>query len=508
MDKTSPRKGRTTPSGTIAIEFKGVKVKIPKEGLTLEALEEMIFDISRGIGQKAFVDALEVYDRQLAEERPRGMLKNLTKKTKYLETRIGEIKYRRTLYQEKGSGKLRYLLDEALKISKNQRMSLRVLEIYGTLAALEAYRKVAEQVGSLLGIKYSHEAIRQNVIREGQRITDQESKELEKIRNLDIPPAKEMHEVVYTETDATYIRRQRKGKRRGKKKRHFEVKIGIQYTGKEPRYQGGKKAARKLINKRVYAEIKAGRNKFLEQLSYLGERDYGLSMAKKSYFGGDGDGWIRAGQKEYFPTAEYLLCTYHLFERLRQALPGRGEEQKRIKVLFEKNKVPEALRRIQGLAQRSTQEKEKVLLLDYYGYVRNNINGIESSMRIRREDRERSAGAIEPAIDKTIAHRFKGRGMSWSERGASAILKIRQTIENCEWKDWWYEKRDKKIEIRGVLKPLLTAKALCKRQDIAPYVEMTLPCLADGQDQSKPWAYVLRGLTRGNLLKETLNPKG
>ena len=72
MYKTSPRRGKSTPDKNITIELIGVKVKISTEGLTLEALEELIFDISRGIGQKAFAGALEGYDKKLGKERSRG----------------------------------------------------------------------------------------------------------------------------------------------------------------------------------------------------------------------------------------------------------------------------------------------------------------------------------------------------------------------------------------------------------------------------------------------------
>ena len=65
MSKTSPQKGSTTPEKNITVEFPGVKLKIRTEGLTLEALEEMVFDIVRGIGQKAIVGALEEYNEIL-----------------------------------------------------------------------------------------------------------------------------------------------------------------------------------------------------------------------------------------------------------------------------------------------------------------------------------------------------------------------------------------------------------------------------------------------------------
>jgi len=54
-------------------------------------------------------------------------------------------------------------------------------------------------------------------------------------------------------------------------------------------------------------------------------------------------------------------------------------------------------------------------------------------MRVRMDKKTESATAVEPNIDKLIAHWFKRRGMSWPEQGAQSLLKIRQTIANGEW---------------------------------------------------------------------------
>lgn len=503
MVKTSPRFGRPTPERNITVEVPAVKIKIPREGLTLEALEEMVFEIVCALGREAMMGALGEYDRMLGAERKRGLLKNIGKKIKYLQTRLGEICYRRTLYKETATGKARYLLDEALKVARNQRMSLKIARIFGTLASVEAYRGVADQIGQLLGIRYSHEAIRQNVIKEGLRIEALEEKDLEKIKLLDYKLPAEKPEVVYTETDATYIRKQERGRKRGRKKRHFEVKLGLNYTGKEDRYKRGKGKSQRLKKKSIYAGIRPGRKRFLENLSYISERDYGVSVAKKSYFGGDGDTWIRNGQKAFYPMAEYLLCLYHLFERLRGAFAGKKEQQTKIKDLFEAGRIQEALTEIGKAAEEAQEEKERELIREYYGYVANNRDGIEASIRMREDKGGRSAGAVEPNIDKTIAHRFKKRGMSWSEDGATALLKIRQVIFNGEWDDWWYKKRDRKIEVKAIFKEPLSCKALCKKQDIMPYIEATLPCYR-GPEQSKPWVGVLRELSRANLLRENL----
>jgi len=495
----TPAKGSATPKETITLEFRPVKIKIPLKGLTLDTLEEAVFDIRQDIGKTALVEALKEYDQVLAKNRPRGIFKNIGRKKKYLETRVGCIRYQRTLYRQKAAGEPRYLLDEALRIEKNQRMSLKLLEIIGVLASIGPYRAAQEQLSRLLGINWTHEAIRQNVIKEGARIESQEEKSLRKIKALDYEPPKEIPDILYSEVDATYIRRQNKGKKRGKKKRHLEVKIGIGYTGKEPRYGTGKNKSKKLKQKLVYAGIKAGRNDFLDKFSCLSERVFGLSAVRKSYLGGDGDSWIREGKNRYFHRSEYLLCPFHLFRNLRRALPRGKESQKRLKKLLEKNKIDKVLSRLRRMIRMIKSRKLKKNILEFYVYLKNNRQGIEASMRIRVDKTIEGAGAVEPNIDKVIAHRFKGRGMSWSEQGASALLKIRQTIVNNEWEDWWYNKRNQKIEIKAIFKQPLSSKNLCKKQDIAPYIEAELPCYR-GPDQSKPWVGVLRELTRARHL--------
>lgn len=492
-------KGSATPKATITVEFKPVKIKIPVENLTLEALEEVIFDIRQEIGKTAFVNAITQYDDILRKHRPRGMLKNIRGKTKYLQTRVGDIQYSRTLYKEKATNRSRYLLDEALKIDKNQRMSLKMAQLMGTLSSASPYRAAQEQLSKLLGLSCSHEAIRQNVIREGKRIEEREKKEHQKIKALDYKMPEETPEVVYNETDATYIRKQNKGRKRGCKKRHLEVKLGIGYTGKAARYNGGKRKAKKLSQRIVYADIRAKRDEFLDRFSCISEKEFGLSAVKESYLGGDGDSWIREGKKDYFHRAKYLLCPFHLFRNLRKALPGKKQSQKKLKELFEKKKINKALSRIKRLAKGVRNRKLKSKLIEFYGYVLNNRQGIEASMVVRMDKTIESAGAVEPNIDKLIAHRFKGRGMSWSEDGAQALLKIRQTITNNEWEDWWHKKRGQKIDIKAIFKEPITATQMCKKRNITPYIEAELPCY-EGPDQSKPWVGILNELTRARQL--------
>jgi hypothetical protein len=103
------------------------------------------------------------------------------------------------------------------------------------------------------------------------------------------------------------------------------------------------------------------------------------------------------------------------------------------------------------------------------------------------------AGAIESNMNKVIASRFKKRGMSWSEKGALSLLKIKETILNNQWDIWWETERERNIKV-GKYKPPLPPAYFKKETEASPLIEVSLPALS-GPDQGKPWVGVLRKLS-------------
>ena len=129
---------------TITIIFPEVKVNIPIKGLTFDIIENMFFEILQNIARKVFEKAITDIDSYLRHKRERGKLKNTGRRRKYFLTRFGDILYSRTRYKDR-CGKTHYLLDEALSISKNQRISLCRARIEYFLASLSSYREVVKQ---------------------------------------------------------------------------------------------------------------------------------------------------------------------------------------------------------------------------------------------------------------------------------------------------------------------------------------------------------------------------
>ena len=222
----------------------------------------MLFEILQNIARKVFEKAITDIDNYLRSKRERGKLKNTGKREKYFLTRFGDILYSRTRYKDKKTAKSCYLLDEALSINKNQRISLSRARIEYFLASLSSYREVVKQAQLLLGNFHSHESIRRGVIREAKLIIENQEKKLKQIENLDYPD-KEASDTAYLEADATYISLQNRGK---KEKEKLEVKVGVGYTGKEARYKSGK--SKSLKEKFTFIGI--GKD-FMEKLSLIAE---------------------------------------------------------------------------------------------------------------------------------------------------------------------------------------------------------------------------------------------
>lgn len=332
----------------ITVIFPEVKLEIEMEKLTFDTLENIVHRTGDELKRLVIEKAIKDIDEQLRKGRAKKQLENRGKRGKYLLTRFGDIRYKRSRYKDRKSKGSRYLLDEALGVIKNQRISLVRAQMEIHLASLSPYRKVVEQTELIGNYKRSHESIRQSVIREAERIIEHQQKSLDKIENLDYEQETKPQEKVYAEADATFIKLQkrRRGKRKSRKKKTLEVKLGIGYTDKKPRYAGGRRKSNKLKDKFVFTSIGSTGKKFMNNLSLITEKKLGLSKAKKIFFGGDGGNWIRKGIKDYFPGAIYLLCLFHICRNIRESLSWRKQEQKIIKDLLMTNQIDKALAQV------------------------------------------------------------------------------------------------------------------------------------------------------------------
>ena len=484
---------------TISITFPEVKINLPVEGLTFSTLEQSVFDIVQALGRKVLEKTLIDVDERLKIARPKGTLINTGKRAKYFMTRLGDIRYKRTRYIDAATGKSRYLLEEHLGLRKNQRVSLIRVKMETFIASLTTYRGTEKDVELLTGCRRSHESIRQSVIKEAEGIIAHQDAAIDKIRRLeDNEVVSDPPEIAYLEADSVFIRLQSSRKRKKvfqpRKRRSIEVKLAIGYTDKVKRYESGRGKSLKLKNKFTYTSIESGRI-FMEKLSLIAEKKLSLSKVKILIFGGDGGAYISAGIRDFFINVIYILCKFHLKRNVKRSLPSMPNTQDRVNGLLGKDKIDEALNLIHRFMARTNDKNNKKSLKDLYTYISQNRDGINPINRIKDKalrKKIKGAGAMESNVDKFVAHRFKKKGMSWSEKGALSLLKIRETISNGEWDSWWLEGRNEKLEIRPEPLKQLTAKNFWKKEkNVMPFIEATIPAL-HGPDRNEPWAKVLR----------------
>jgi len=495
---------------TITITIPQVKINLNINDITFDTLENTVFNVTQAIGRKTLEKTLFDIDEKLRQTRPKGALKNEGKREKYFLTRLGDIRYRRTRYIDKSTGKSRYLLEEKLGIKINQRISLTRAKIEMFIASITTYRATEKNTELLTGYKRSHEAIRQSMIKEAERIIAHERYSIEKTKNLKDKESnsKNPSGIAHMEADSAFIRFQRRRKRKGKayklkttrrrrRRRSIEIKLGIGYTDKVKRYKNGRGKALKLKDKFTYTSIESGKT-FMENLSLIAERKLSLSKAKAVIFGGDGGAYIQAGIKDYFTGAIYVLCKFHLKRNIKRALSLKPDMQLKLNGLIRSDKLDEALSILNRIIGQTKDMKKKKAIKDLRTYIEQNKKGINPIRRIEDRglrERIKGTGAMESNVDKFVAHRFKKRGMSWSVKGALGLLKVKETIANGEWDTWWSNKRGEKIEINPEPLKQLTAKNFWKKNERnAPYlVEATIPAL-EGPDQNEPWAGVLKEL--------------
>lgn len=454
-----------------------------------------MFEVSRHIGREVLVKTLEGTDDKLMKERPRGELENKGKKEKYFGTKLGDIRYRRRAYKERGKRGYRYLLEEELGIEKNQRVSGSREKIESLLGFVsKGYRDAEKMMEKLVGCSRSFESIRRGVIREGEEIKRHEEGEIGMIKGLKEEYKGEESEVVYIEADGTGLKLQKGKKKRGKK-RGTEVKLGIGYRGWEDRYKSGKKKAKKLKGKFIYGGIERGED-FMEKLSLVGEKELGISKAKEVVVGGDGAEWIKNNIKGYFGAgAIYQLCRYHLNREIKKALRYDREVEKEVRRLVVREEIDRAIELIEKEIKRGRGDREKLRGLEFYIVGnREGINGIKKLKNRKVKSEIRKTGAIEGNIDKVISNRFKKRGMSWSMRGAEGLLKVGIKILNGKWDEWWEKERDEKIEIRREKIERLIPANLWESGSKEKIKVIELPAL-HGPHQGRPWVEVMRRLT-------------
>lgn len=411
----------------IQVALESRTLTLPDEALNCNTLEESILRLALEIGCEVMKQTLEQLDGQLLEHRAKSLgVVNLRERT--LNTRVGSVRFRRRCYQDE-QGEYHFLLDELLGLEKHQRYSGGFLRQGLCQVSQRSYRQSAEELDQQTSATVSHETLRQWVKVVGGKADEVLSAQVDAVLERgEVPglPGK-IPERLFVESDGTNLSVRSEGK-----VHKAEMKLGIWYTGWEPRYGMGKQDTFQLTDKFAIGGMYSG-DEIRERLAVLGELRVGLSHVPELFFGGDGAAWCTSLAQDY-PQGVFHLCQFHVNRAIRRTFGSDHQACRELSNLLYRADLAGTqtfmASKIYGTNGTVREKRQKL-----QGYLLNNWDGIVGWQRVNAALGSVShghLGAMEGNVDKLGVRRFTDRGACWSVDGAHALAQVRLAWQNGE----------------------------------------------------------------------------
>ena len=250
--------------------------------------------------------------------------------------------------------------------------------------------------------------------------------------------------VMITEMDSTYLKAQQRRRAVQVPVTHFAMHLGLQYTGRERRYQRRGSRSVTLQDKRWIASTQSlplfGRRVAWQRLRHYGKAGHEVILS-------DGDEGLERVREAEFPHATWLLDRWHIARAVRDFAAGKETEYRRIMGAVWQSDSEAVLEALRSSPLRQSRPQEFHLL---FAYVLGNRDGIDNwhqiPLGLRRSVGRKLApvrsgsGVIEKNIEVKIARRFKRQGRSWTRRGAEHLLQLFWLqSDQRNWNHWWHK---------------------------------------------------------------------
>jgi len=345
-----------------------------------------------------------------------------------LQTLGGKVTYIRTRMICRSCKRNYFPLDDAIGITKGAKHSIRATEALLDLATDLPYAKTSRYAEKLAHIESSAQTILDMARTEGAKLLEADEKERKTAFDTKaIFPAEVSHKsLAIVQVDSTGINDRKSGS-------WMDTKVGIIYS----RSATVSKKRNLILDKNIYATLD-GIEKF-KQNFYLACHKMGVFGAATVIFVADGMPWIKKLQKEMFPGSIYLLDPWHLAKNINLAYGKENTEiADTLTQLAYYGEAASLLENIKLDIERCRDPDKKEKLRSLYVYVRSNRDGIENYKKVGIM----GSGVVEKTVDILVARRFKLRGMSWYDKNAAKLLRLRLLKLNGEWDSYWEKRFD------------------------------------------------------------------
>ncbi|MBU4293706.1 MAG: UPF0236 family protein [Actinobacteria bacterium] len=402
------------------------KVKLRLENFSLNHIERQAVDLRQEIFEKIIKDIFTGIERLVIERARCSCGSKLLKDGKdrrIVVTIGGKVSYARSRMICKACGKNYYPLDDAIGLANGAKHSLRATEVVLDMVTDLPYAKTSRHMDKLAHIQVSPQKIAGIVSTEGAKLLgqDEEQRVAAFDKSATFPAEIAKKSLAIVQVDSTGINDRYT-------KSWMDTKVGIIYS-QSARLS---KTRNLILDKNVYASLD-GVEKFRQNF-YLSCHKMGVFSADKVIFVSDGIPWIKKLAKEMFPKAIYLLDLWHLKKNINLAYGKENAEL--VDNLAELAYYGEAAALLKNVGldiARCRDPDRSGKLKDLFKYIRSNADGIENYKKVGIL----GSGAVEKTVDILVARRFKLRGMSWYEKNAAKMLRLRLLKINGEWDNYW-----------------------------------------------------------------------
>ncbi|WP_373895563.1 ISLre2 family transposase [Virgibacillus natechei] len=351
---------------------------------------------------------------------------------------FGGVAYQHTLMHD-SEGHPHYPFDEWMGLKKYHRRSPFVEVKVAEMASESTYRETARILKEWTAVDISHTVVGTIIkqVGEAQAKADEEMvAELEEAAEL---PKGEEVDYLYAEADGVFVRGT-------EKKKSHEVHHAVLYEGWD---QNGKRVS--LRNPKVIMTTQPTEG-FWNEVQALTADQYSLEKTQVVTNSDGGPGYTAEKFQEAFSQSEHpvlnQLDSYHVSQGLNRSLGAKQSEYKDgiRKALKEHDWVNFTLwLDTYESTLDDTKKIEKVG--DFRSYIGRNWGRIIDWRECLENPPEdaRSLGAME-SNQRHVSYRMKKRGMHWSQKGAEAMVKIKQGMLNGTLREVYL--KDQKRSIR------------------------------------------------------------
>lgn len=340
---------------------------------------------------------------------------------------FGWVRFSHTLMHDP-EGHAHYPFDEQMGFKKHKRRSPLVDVKVAEMASEVTYRETEAILKQWTAVDISHTTVGTIVkeVGETQSKHDEEMvTELEEAAEL--PKGKEV-DYLYAEADGVFVRST------AKKKSH-EVRHAITYEGWD---KNGDRVS--LRHPKVMMTTQP-MDDFWNEVQTFTAHHYMLDHTQVVTNSDGGAGYTADKFQEAFSQSHYRvlnqLDAYHVFRGLNRALGAKQSDYKDgVRKALESHNLDDFTLWLDSYESTLEDDKKLEKVKDFRTYINRNWERIIDWRECVENPPQdaRSLGAME-SNQRHVTYRMKKRGMHWSQKGAEAMVKIKQGILNGTLRD-------------------------------------------------------------------------